>query len=127
SIPVNINAGSVMNEPPPASAFCAPAHSAATKRMAKDGMTESTLPQRRGDSSERQVHELRSKKCGPSGPAFWLKENRRSVRERLTLGVATILRLERTDSRDAPLQIGDLIGHGLVRHRSDLQAHDNVR
>ena len=40
------------------------------------------------------------------------------IRERPTLGVATILRLERTDSRDAPLQIGDLIGHGLVRHRS---------
>ena len=32
SIPVKISAGSVMNEPPPASAFCAPAQVDAKKR-----------------------------------------------------------------------------------------------
>jgi hypothetical protein len=32
SMPVNISDGRVMNEPPPASAFCTPAHIEATKR-----------------------------------------------------------------------------------------------
>ena len=35
SMPVSISDGSVMNEPPPASAFCAPAHSEAMKRMTR--------------------------------------------------------------------------------------------
>ena len=36
SMPVSISDGRVMNEPPPASAFCAPAQIDATKRMASD-------------------------------------------------------------------------------------------
>ena len=35
SMPVRIRAGRVMNDPPPASWFCAPAHRAATNRMTK--------------------------------------------------------------------------------------------
>jgi hypothetical protein len=36
SIPVSINDGRVTNDPPPASAFCTPAHIAATKRMMRE-------------------------------------------------------------------------------------------
>ena len=35
SSPVSIRAGRVMNEPPPASAFCVPAQKAATSKMAR--------------------------------------------------------------------------------------------
>ena len=35
SIPVNISAGKVMNDPPPASAFCAPAHTDAMNSTSK--------------------------------------------------------------------------------------------
>ena len=37
SMPVSMSAGNVMNDPPPASAFCTPAHSEATKRSIGHG------------------------------------------------------------------------------------------
>ena len=47
SMPVNISAGRVTNEPPPASAFCTPAHSAARNRTTSGMGTRTVSPDRR--------------------------------------------------------------------------------
>src|ERR1700677_2653782 len=45
SMPVSISDGRVMNEPPPASAFCVPAHIAAMKRTTRAVICNAPLPQ----------------------------------------------------------------------------------
>src|SRR5579862_6891171 len=59
SMPENISEGSVMNEPPPASAFCAPAHMAAKKRTMVASMALSDLLSERARGLRMRGHQAR--------------------------------------------------------------------
>src|SRR5271165_2423274 len=75
SMPVSISDGKVMNEPPPASAFCVPAQIEAMKRM-----TSAVIPRSRDFASVRSVGGPRfSRSCKILRGAFMLGDQRREV------------------------------------------------
>src|SRR5208282_2857262 len=64
SMPVSISEGKVMNDPPPASAFCAPAQIAAMKRIAKAVTAEPSRPSSKlpfGEVVENDLAEIERK------------------------------------------------------------------
>jgi hypothetical protein len=77
SMPVSISDGRVTNEPPPASAFCTPAHIAAMKRMMRAVIATFVLG-RSAPSSERSESFYprgeRKGKHGSGGPQMMLRE-----------------------------------------------------